>query len=46
MVKLPNAKCVLIYNKYQEAAKREATKIILERDGYVIKLLAIVREKN
>ena len=46
MVKLPNAKCVLIYNKYQKVAKREAAKKILERDGNVIKLLAIVHEKN
>lgn len=46
VIKLPDSKCVLVYNKHQEAAQLERCKEWALKDGYVAKPLATVPEQN
>lgn len=44
IVKIPDSKCVLIYNKYQEADQLKQNEELWQRDAFIAKPLATIPE--
>ena len=46
IIHIPNSKCVIVYNKYQEESRLERMEYLLQNDNYELKPLATIPELN